>query len=76
MEAWVLSKIIKASDYISSVSNVLEYEEYEKEVNQPCADFANDMHLVTKITSMLNGEGREVNESILRRIIFNLELLK
>lgn len=75
MEAWMLSKIIKASDYISSVSSVLEYEDYEREVNQPCADFGNDMHLVTKITSMLNGEGKEVNESVLRRIIFNLELL-
>jgi len=76
MEAWMLSKIIKASDYISSVSSVLEYEEYDREVNQPCADFGNDMHLITKITSMLNGEGREVNESVLRRIIFNLEILK
>ena len=76
MEAWMLSKIIKASDYISSVTNVLEYDEYEKEVQGTCDDFANDMHLITKITSMLNGEGKEVNESILRRIIFNLELIK
>jgi len=76
MEAWMLSKIIKASDYISSVSSVLEYDEYEREVNQPCAEFGNDMHLVTKITSMLNGEGERVNEEILKRVIFNLELLK
>jgi hypothetical protein len=34
------------------------------------------MIVVSKITNMLNGEGRHVNEKVLRRIIFNLEILK
>lgn len=76
MEAWMLSKLVKASDYLSSVKNVMEYDSYEKHVKEPMDDFSNDMIVVSKITNMLNGEGRHVNEKVLRRIIFNLEILK
>jgi hypothetical protein len=76
MEAWMLSKLVKASDYLLSVKNVMEYDSYEKQVKGPMDDFSNDMIVVSKITDMLNGEGRHVNEKVLRRIIFNLEILK
>jgi hypothetical protein len=76
MEAWMLSKLVKASDYLLSVKNVMEYDSYEKQVKGPMDDFSNDMIVVSKITNMLNGEGRHVNEKVLRRIIFNLEILK
>lgn len=76
MEAWMLSKLVKASDYLSSVKEVMEYDSYEKHVKEPMDDFSNDMIVVSKITNMLNGEGRHVNEQVLRRIIFNLEILK
>jgi hypothetical protein len=76
IEAWMLSKIVKAADYLCAVKNVIEYESYEKNVSKPMDDFSNDMVLISKITSMLNGEGKEVNEEVLKRIIFNLEILK
>jgi hypothetical protein len=75
VEPWMLAKLVKASDYLCSVANVLEYDNYEKSVEQPAQDFSNDMHLITKITGMLNGEGKEVNEAVLKRAIFNLELI-
>jgi hypothetical protein len=75
IEPWMLAKLVKASDYLCSVSNVLEYDNYEKQVEQPVQDFSNDMHLVSRITGMLNGEGREVNEAVLKRTIFNLEMI-
>jgi hypothetical protein len=76
IEAWMLSKIVKAADYLCAVKNVIEFESYEKNVSKPMDDFSNDMVLISKITSMLNGEGKEVNEEVLKRIIFNLEILK
>ncbi len=76
MESWMLSKLVKASDYLCSVNTVLEYDSYEKNVSKPFNDFSNDMDLVSKITSMLNGEGISVNEEVLKRVKFNLKLLK
>lgn len=75
VEPWMLSKLVKAADYLCSVANTLEYDSIEKEVEQPAQDFSNDMHLISRITGMLNGEGREVNEAVLKRVIFNLELI-
>lgn len=76
IEAWMLSKLVKASDYLCAIRSVMEYDDYEKHVKKPMNDFSNDMIIVSKITDMLSGEGKEVNEQVLRRIIFNLELLK
>jgi hypothetical protein len=76
MEAWMLSKLVKAADYLCSVKGVLEYDNYEKAVMKPMDDFSNDMELVNKITSMLSGEGKYVNEEVLKRVIFNLEIIK
>lgn len=75
MEAWMLSKLVKASDYLCAVKSVMEYDSYEKNVKEPMDDFSNDMIIVSKITDMLSGEGKSVNEQVLRRIIFNLEIL-
>lgn len=75
IEPWMLAKLVKASDYLCAVTGALEYDNYEKQVEQPAQDFSNDMHLVSRITGMLNGEGREVNEAVLKRTIFNLEII-
>jgi hypothetical protein len=76
MEAWMLSKLVKASDFVSSVKDVLDYDVYEKEVGGCMSDLSNGMHVVGQITSMLNGEGKEVNEAVIKRARFNLELIK
>jgi hypothetical protein len=76
IDPWMLGKIIKASDYVSSIKDYLEYKTYEKEVGQCMNDLSNGMDLVSQITSMLNGEGKFVNEQVLKRIKFNLEILK
>jgi hypothetical protein len=75
VEPWMLAKLVKAADYLCSVANVLEYDSYERAVEKPAQDFSNDMHLISRITGMLNGEGREVNEAVLKRAIFNLEII-
>lgn len=75
IEPWMLAKLVKASDYLCSVANVLEYDNHGKSVEQPAQDFSNDMQLISKITGMLNGEGKEVNEAVLKRAIFNLEII-
>ena len=76
MEPWMLSKLVKAADYLCAVKGNLDYENYEKHVSKPCDDFSSDMALVSRITGMLNGENRSVNEEVLKRVIFNLEILK
>jgi hypothetical protein len=76
MEAWMLSKLVKASDFVSSVKDVLDYDIYDKEMCGCMNDLSNGMHVVGQITSMLNGEGKEVNEAVIKRARFNLELIK
>lgn len=76
MEAWMLSKLVKASDFVSSVKDVLDYDIYDKEMGGCVKDLSNGMHIVGQITSMLNGEGKEVNEAVIKRARFNLELIK
>ena len=76
MEAWMLSKLVKASDFVSSVKDVLDYDIYDKEIGGCMKDLSNGMNLVGQITSMLNGEGKKVNEAVIKRARFNLELIK
>jgi hypothetical protein len=75
VEPWMLAKLVKAADYLCAVTGSLEYDNHEKHVEQPAQDFSNDMHLISRITGMLNGEGKEVNEAVLKRAIFNLEII-
>lgn len=76
IDTWMLGKVIKATDYITSVKEYLDYKAYKKEVGQCMNDLSSGMDLVSQITSMLNGEGKFVNEQVLKRIKFNLEILK
>jgi uncharacterized Zn finger protein (UPF0148 family) len=76
IDTWMLGKIIKASDYVSSVKDYLDYKSFKNEVEQCIDDISNSMDLVSQITNMLNGEGKFVNEQVLKRIKFNLEILK
>jgi len=75
MEAWMLGKLITAADYLCSVRGVLQYDDFEKNVDSERREFKNDMDVVTKITQMLNGENQYVNEQVLKRTIFNLEVM-
>lgn len=78
VEPWQLSKLVKASDYVCAVKGSLEYDSFEKQ----CNDFNDGMNelqsgmgIVSQIKGMLSGEGMEVNEEILRQVIFNIECL-
>lgn len=78
VEPWQLSKLVKASDYVCAVKGSLEYDSFEKH----CSDFKDGMNelqsgmgIVSQIKGMLSGEGMEVNEEILRQVIFNIECL-
>lgn len=75
MEAWMLGKLITAADYLCSVRGVLQYDDFEKNVDSERREFKNDMDVVTKISQMLNGENQYVNEQVLKRAIFNLEVM-
>jgi len=78
MDPWMLSKIVKASDYIISVKKALEYDKFEKEcMNSSDVEDMNDgLRLASNIKGMLDGEGMGVNEAVLKNVIFNIECLK
>jgi hypothetical protein len=79
MEPWMLSKLVKANDYISSVKSVLEYEDFENycaQSQEDIADVNDGIMVVSKIKDMLAGEDMAVNEQVLKQIIFNIECLK
>jgi hypothetical protein len=78
VEPWQLSKLVKASDYVCAVKGSLEYDSFEKQ----CTDLQNGMHelsngmgIVDQIKNMLSGEDLNVNEEVLRQVIFNIECL-
>lgn len=77
IEAWMLSKITKAADYLVAVTNALEYQEFEKlgtEVDDGMSEIGSPV--VIKVRDMLAGEPMGVNEEVLKQIIFNIECLK
>lgn len=79
IEPWQLSKIVKASDYLCSVSGSVEYNEFEKcqkELSTGMNDINNGMLVVSQIKDMLAGEDINVNEEVLKTVIFNIECLK
>lgn len=79
LEPWQLSKLVKACDYINSVKNSIEYDEFEKCQNDMVngmRDISNGMVVVSKIKDMLAGEDSAVNEQVLKQVIFNIECLK
>jgi hypothetical protein len=76
VEAWMLSKLVKAADFISSVKKVLSYSDYEDSVGSCMRDIGDGMAIVDQITSMLNGESASVNEAVLNKIILNLRILE
>lgn len=77
IEPWQLSKITKAADYICSVKNSLEFDEFEKmagEMSQGLSEL--DMPVVSKVKDILASEPLSVNEEVLKQVIFNIECLK
>lgn len=79
MEPWQLSKLVKASDYLCSVTGSIEYDEFEKcqkDMESGMSDIKNGMVVVSQIKDMLAGEDLSVNEEVLKSVIFNIECLK
>lgn len=79
MEPWMLSKLVKASDYVSSVKNVMEYDDFENSCGcsqEDINDIDDGVTVVSKIKDMLSSENMFVNEEVLRQIIFNIECLR
>lgn len=78
IEPWQLSKLVKANDYVNSVSNSVEYDEFEKtQKDMECGmrDINKGMVVVSQIKDMLAGEDIGVNEQVLKTVIFNIECL-
>jgi hypothetical protein len=77
IEPWQLSKITKASDYICAVKNSIEFDEFEKMAGEMVNDMSElNSPVVSKVKNILAGEPMEVNEEVLKQIIFNIECLK
>lgn len=79
IEPWMLSKITKAADYVCSVSSALEYDEFEKMKHELESEINGDYNsgpVVVKVKDMLASEDIEVNEQVLKQVIFNIECLK
>jgi hypothetical protein len=76
VEPWQLSKITKAADYICSVTNSLEYDEFEKMADEFESEMAGMSPVVVKVKDMLASEPLNVNEEVLKQIIFNIECIK
>jgi hypothetical protein len=76
LEPWIFSKITIAASYIQGVKNYLEYDSFKKkgEFNVDTAGHGDMVSM--KVKEMLNGESREVLETVLRQAIFNLEALE
>lgn len=78
LEPWQLSKLVKANDYVNSVANSVEYDEFEKtQKDMECGmrDINKGMIVVSQIKDMLAGEDISVNEQVLKNVIFNIECL-
>jgi hypothetical protein len=79
VEPWQLSKITKAADYMCSVKNAIEYDEFEKmsgEMNSGLSEMGASSPVVVKVRDMMASEPLEVNEEILKQAIFNIECIK
>jgi hypothetical protein len=78
VEPWQLSKLVKASDYVCAVKGSMEYDNFEKhcsDLQTGMQELGDGMQIASQIKNMLAGEGLNVNEEVLRQIIFNIECL-
>jgi len=78
VEPWQLSKLVKANDYVNAVCNSIEYDEFEKtqkDMETGMRDINKGMIVVSQIKDMLAGEDINVNEEVLKSVIFNIECL-
>ena len=76
LEPWVFSKITVAASYIQGVKNYLEYDNFKKKGEFSIDKSDHDNMMSLKVKEMLQGESREVLESVIRQAIFNLEALQ
>jgi|GEM_PF-2152216 len=74
IEPWVFSKITVAANYLEGVLHYLDYKKF-KEDGEFGDNEEHRNHLLLKVREMLRGESKEVVESVLREVIFNLEAL-
>jgi hypothetical protein len=76
LEPWVFSKITVAASYIEGVKNYLEYNKFKQGGEFGGEQDSHELRVVSRIRDMLHGESKEVLESVIRQVIFNLEALK
>lgn len=80
VEAWVSSKITKATDYLNSVKHYLDHDEEpmpteeNEEESLISALNSGSEHILTKISSMLRKESRENLEKLLYEVVKAIEL--
>jgi hypothetical protein len=48
IEAWMLAKLVNASDYMCSVTGVLEYADYEQNMKRCVDDVSKDIKIVSQ----------------------------
>jgi len=77
IEPWQLSKLTKASDYVCAVKESIEFDEFEQMASELNNEImGSSSPVVLKVKDMLASETLEVNEEILKQVIFNIECLK
>jgi len=79
IEPWMAAKITLACDYICTVRDSLEYDDFENYCSNSqddLGDLGSSMVLVSRIKDMLKGEDMHVNEEVIKTAIDNIEKLK
>ena len=76
VEPWVFSKITVAASYIEGVKNYLEYNKFKNDGGFEGDHNSHEVRVVSRIRDMLHGESKDVLESVIRQVIFNLEALQ
>ena len=74
VEPWVFSKITVAANYLEGVLHYLDYKKFRDE-GEFCDTDEHKANLLLKVREMLHGESKEIMESVLREVIFNLEAI-
>lgn len=76
VEPWVFSKITIAASYLNGVKNYLEYDKFKKQGEFAIDTVQHGDHVLSQVRDILQGEGRDILESVIRQAIFNLEALQ
>lgn len=76
VEPWVLSKISVAANMLDGVRHYIEYNKFREKGSFNSEHEQHQHDVASKIKMMLQGESKDIIESILRQTIFHLEALQ